>query len=102
MPKPVTPLLTLLSRIELYKAFLELDRRARAIANKDEICQLLRKIPGVGYITSLTFKAAIDDPIRSMHVDADKTNQADHGKKRDPGDDKIKWMMEWSLTNAPE
>ena len=52
------------ARSELYKAFLELDRRVRAIANKDETCQLLRTIPGVGYITSLTFKAAIDDPSR--------------------------------------
>lgn len=52
------------ARSELYKAFLELDRRVRAIANKDEICQLLRTIPGVGYITSLTFKAAVDDPDR--------------------------------------
>ena len=33
------------ARSELYKAFLELDRRVRAIANKDEVCQLLRTIP---------------------------------------------------------
>ncbi|MGI9571073.1 MAG: transposase, partial [Desulfobulbia bacterium] len=52
------------ARSELYKAFLELDRRVRAIADKDEICRLLRTIPGVGYITSLTFKAAVDDPGR--------------------------------------
>ena len=52
------------ARSELYKAFLELDRRVRAIADKDEVCQLLRTIPGVGYITSLTFKAAVDDPGR--------------------------------------
>jgi hypothetical protein len=32
-----------------------------------------------------------------MHVAADKINQADHGKKRDPRDDEIKEMrkMEW-------
>ena len=52
------------ARVELYKAFLELDRRVRAIADQDEICRLLRTIPGVGYITSLTFKAAVDDPSR--------------------------------------
>ena len=52
------------ARAELYKAFLELDRRVRAMADKDEVCQLLRTIPGVGYITSLTFKAAVDDPSR--------------------------------------
>lgn len=52
------------ARVELYKAFLELDRRVRASADKDEICKLLRTIPGVGYITSLTFKAAVDDPGR--------------------------------------
>ena len=58
----LSPLLD--ARAELYKAFLELDRRVRAIADKDDVCLLLRTIPGVGYITSLTFKAAIDDPSR--------------------------------------
>jgi hypothetical protein len=32
-----------------------------------------------------------------MHVAADKTNQADHGKKRDPRDDEIKEMRKMEL-----
>lgn len=51
-------------RLELYRAFLELDRRVKAQAHKDEVCQLLMTTPGVGYITALTFKAAVDDPKR--------------------------------------
>ena len=51
-------------RLELYCAFLELDRRVKALAESDETCRLLRTVPGVGYIASLTFKAAVDDPSR--------------------------------------
>lgn len=51
-------------RKELYNAFLALDRRVRALADGDETCQLLRSIPGIGYVASLTFKAAVDDPRR--------------------------------------
>ena len=51
-------------RLELYHAFLELDRRVRALAHGDDICLLLMTTPGVGYITALTFRAAVDDPRR--------------------------------------
>ena len=51
-------------RLELYRAFLELDRRVRALAHGDDICLLLMTTPGVGYITALTFRAAVDDPRR--------------------------------------
>lgn len=51
-------------RLELYRAFLELDRRVRAMAHGCDICLLLMTTPGVGYITALTFRAAIDDPRR--------------------------------------
>lgn len=47
----------------LYRAFLELDRRVKAIAQADPICQLLMSAPGVGYV-ALTFKSAVDDPAR--------------------------------------
>ncbi len=52
------------ARLELYRAFLELDRRVRALAHGDEVCLLLMTTPGVGYITALTFRAAVDDPHR--------------------------------------
>ena len=51
-------------RLELYSAFLELDRRVKALAYSDEVCLLLMTTPGVGYITALTFRAAVDDPRR--------------------------------------
>jgi len=51
-------------RLELHGAFLELDRRVKALAHKDEVCLLLMTTPGVGTITALTFKAAVDDPRR--------------------------------------
>jgi transposase len=51
-------------RLELHKGFLELDRRVRALAHKDEVCLLLMTTPGVGTITALTFRAAVDDPRR--------------------------------------
>ena len=51
-------------RLELYKAFLEMDRRVKALAHSDQICRLLMTAPGVGYIAALTFKSAVDDPGR--------------------------------------
>ena len=51
-------------RLELYRAFLELDRRVKVLAHGCDICLLLMTTPGVGYITALTFRAAVDDPRR--------------------------------------
>ena len=52
-------------RLQLYQAFCELDRRVKTLANNDPICLLLMTTPGVGTITALTFRAAVDDPTRS-------------------------------------
>ena len=52
------------ARRELYHAFRELDNRTRHLAQEDSICQRLMTAPGVGFITALTFKAAVDDPAR--------------------------------------
>ena len=51
-------------RLELYRAFRELENRTRKLAQQDPICQRLMTAPGVGCITALTFKAAVDDPTR--------------------------------------
>ena len=48
----------------LYQTFCELDRRVKAMARADTLCQLLMTTPGVGPITALTYKAAVDDPQR--------------------------------------
>ena len=51
-------------RLELHKGFLELDRRVRALAHKDEVCLLLMTPPGVGTMAALTFRAAVEYPRR--------------------------------------
>jgi transposase len=48
----------------LYDAYLELHRRVRRAAFADAVCRRLMTVPGVGPITALTFKAAVDDPRR--------------------------------------
>jgi transposase len=55
------------ARMALYQNFRELDNRTRKMANKDSVCQRLMTVPGVGYITALTFKAGVDDPTRFKH-----------------------------------
>lgn len=48
----------------LYRTFLKLDYEVRGIVRTDPVCQRLMTVPSVGVITALTFKAAVDDPIR--------------------------------------
>ena len=48
----------------LYHTFRELDNRTRHMAHQDPVCQRLMTTPGVGFVTALTFKAAVDDPTR--------------------------------------
>ncbi len=55
------------ARLVLYQHFLELDRRVKRTASKDEVCMRMMTVPGVGPIASLTFKAAVDDPARFKH-----------------------------------
>jgi len=64
-PALVHALLPLLdARLVLYRTFRELDNRTRKLAQQDTVCQRLMSAPGVGFITALTFKAAVDDPTR--------------------------------------
>lgn len=52
------------ARLVLYRTFRELDNRTRKAAHADPVCQRLMTAPGVGFVTALTFKAAVDDPSR--------------------------------------
>jgi len=52
------------ARLVLYRIYLELDRRVKLIARTDAVCQQLMTVPGVGPITAMIFKAAVDDPRR--------------------------------------
>ena len=52
------------ARQMLLETFLELDRRVRRSANQDAITTRFMSVPSVGYVTALSFKAAVDDPTR--------------------------------------
>jgi transposase len=52
------------ARQVLYRTYLKLDNEVKAAVRADEVCQRLMTVPGVGAITALTFRAAVDDPAR--------------------------------------
>jgi transposase len=52
------------ARTVLYKTYLKLDNAVRGLVRVDPVCRRLMSIPGVGPVTALTFKAAVDDPSR--------------------------------------
>ncbi|QEL26922.1 IS110 family transposase (plasmid) [Bosea sp. F3-2] len=52
------------ARQMLLETFLELDRRVKRVARDHAICRRFMTVPGVGEITALSFKAAVDDPAR--------------------------------------
>ena len=52
------------ARTVLYKTYLKLDNAVKGLVRVDPICRRLMSIPGVGPVTALTFKAAVDDPSR--------------------------------------
>lgn len=53
------------ARLVLYKTYLKLDNEVKAAVRVDAVCQRLMTVPGVGAVTALTFRAAVDDPNRS-------------------------------------
>ncbi len=62
MVNSLIPLLD--ARLVLYQTYLRLDNQVKALVREDPVCQRLMTVPGVGAITALTFKAAVDDPGR--------------------------------------
>jgi len=52
------------ARATLVAEVTKLHRELLAIARADEVCRRLMTVPGVGALTALTFKTAIDDPTR--------------------------------------
>lgn len=54
------------ARTMLYKTYLKLDNLVKGVVRSDAVCRRLMSVPGVGPITALTFKAAVDDPSRFM------------------------------------
>ena len=62
LARALVPLLD--ARTVLYKTYLKLDNAVKAVVRTDPICQRLMTVPGVGPVTSLTFKVGVDDPSR--------------------------------------
>lgn len=52
------------ARDHRYRAFLDIDKRARTIAHEDSICQLIMSATGAGVVAALTLKATVDNPKR--------------------------------------
>jgi transposase len=52
------------ARTVLYNTYLKLDNAVKALTKADPLCVRLMSIPGVGPVTALTFKSAVDDPAR--------------------------------------
>ena len=52
------------ARAALYVHFRDMNKRVKRVAAGDPVCNLLMTTPGVGAMTALHFKAAIDDPMR--------------------------------------
>jgi transposase len=58
-------IIALLESLEaIEESLTKLDKILSALGQKDEDCQRLMTIPGVGAITAMTYKAAVDDPDR--------------------------------------
>ena len=62
LARALVPLLD--ARTVLYQTYLKLDNAVKAVVRSDPICQRLMTVPGVGPVTSLTFKAGVDDADR--------------------------------------
>ena len=52
------------ARLALYNIYLQLDKQVKMLAKDDPVCKQLMSTPGVGKITALTYKSAVDDPTR--------------------------------------
>ena len=64
------PLLTPLLEVHrlLARHIAEADQRLEAVANAEPVCRRLMSVPGVGPVTALSFRAAIDEPTRFKHA----------------------------------
>lgn len=51
-------------RGHLYDAYRLMEQRVIVVSRHDPVCQLLMTAPGIGPVTALAFKAAIDNPAR--------------------------------------
>lgn len=52
------------ARSSLRRELAELERRVRQLAQDDPVCHRLMSMPGIGAVVALTFRSAVDDPVR--------------------------------------
>jgi transposase len=52
------------ARAALWQEYLQLHKMVVAVVARDELCRRFMRIPGIGPISALAFKTAIDDPRR--------------------------------------
>jgi transposase len=52
------------ARAALWAEYLKLNKLVHQIALRDEVCRRFMEIPGVGPVTALSYRTAIDDPSR--------------------------------------
>jgi transposase len=55
------------ARAALWQEYVRLHKVVLAVVRRDELCRRFMRIPGVGPISALAFKTAIDDPHRFRH-----------------------------------
>lgn len=77
------------ARAALYVHFRDMDKRVKRVAAGDPVCNLLMTTPGVGAMTALHFKAAIDDPMRFT---SSRTVAAHFGLHQDAFN-QVRWIM---------
>jgi transposase len=55
------------ARAALWQEYVRLHKVVVAVVGRDELCRRFMRIPGVGPISALAFKTAVDDPRRFRH-----------------------------------
>jgi len=55
------------ARAALWQEYLRLHRVVITVVRGDELCQRFMRIPGVGPISALAYKTAVDEPQRFRH-----------------------------------
>ena len=55
------------ARAALWQEYLRLHKVVITVVRGDELCQRFMRIPGVGPISALAYKTAVDDPQRFRH-----------------------------------
>src|SRR5262245_49707375 len=55
------------ARAALWQEYLRLHKVVVAVVRRDELCRRFMRIPGVGPISALAYKTAVDDPQRFRH-----------------------------------